>query len=103
VQKHNGNVFTTTLSPTFIFKTMDINHQSCPSFYRLSNDSSKTTSLHSIINTKIYMLVELCVGNYATYNGLVNGIDGILKTSITYCEKTIIWIMFQNFKIKTLT
>jgi hypothetical protein len=33
----------------------------------------------------------------------VNGIDGILKTSTTYCEKTIIWIMFQNFKIGTLT
>jgi hypothetical protein len=46
------------------------------------------------------MLVELCVGNYATYNGLMNGVDGILKTSITYCEKTIIWIMFQNSKIR---
>jgi len=26
VQKHNENVFTNTLSHTFIFKTMDINH-----------------------------------------------------------------------------
>jgi hypothetical protein len=42
-----------------------------------SNDSSKTISLHSIINTNIYMLVELCVDNYAPYNGLVNGVDGI--------------------------
>ncbi len=25
------------------------------------------------------MLVELCVSNYATFGGLVNGIDGILK------------------------
>jgi hypothetical protein len=33
----------------------------------------------------------------------VNGIDGILKTSTTYCDKTIIWIMFQNFKNWTLT
>jgi hypothetical protein len=40
------------------------------------------------------MLVELCAGNYATFDGLVNGADGILKTSTTYCEKTIIWIMF---------
>jgi hypothetical protein len=47
------------------------------------------------------MLVELCVGNYATSTGLVNGINGIFKTSTTYCEKTIIWI--QNFKIGTLT
>jgi hypothetical protein len=39
------------------------------------------------------MLVELYVGNYATSDGLVNGVNGIFKTS-TYCEKTIIWIMF---------
>jgi hypothetical protein len=31
----------------------------------------------------------------------VNGANGILKTSITYFEKTIIWI--QNFKIGILT
>jgi hypothetical protein len=59
--------------------------------------------LHSIINIKIYVLVELCVGNYATSNGLVNGAYGIFKASTTYCEKTIIWIMFQNSKIGTLT
>jgi hypothetical protein len=40
------------------------------------------------------MLVELCVGNYATFDGLVNGTDDIFKASTTYCEKTIIWIMF---------
>jgi len=49
------------------------------------------------------MLAELCVGNYATFDGLVNGINGIFKTSTTYCEKIIIWIMFQNSKIETLT
>jgi hypothetical protein len=36
-------------------------------------------------------------------NGLVNGINGIFQASITYCEKIIIWIMFQNSKIGTLT
>jgi len=25
------------------------------------------------------MLVELCVGNYARFDGLVNGVDGIFK------------------------
>jgi hypothetical protein len=49
------------------------------------------------------MLVELCVGNKTMYDGLVNGIDGILKASTTYCDKTNIWIMFQNSKIGTLT
>jgi hypothetical protein len=40
------------------------------------------------------MLVELCVGNYATFDGLVSGVDDIFKRSTTYCEKTIIWITF---------
>jgi hypothetical protein len=82
---------------------MDINHQSCPPFYKLSNDLNKTSGLHSTINILKKMLVELCVGNYAASNGLMNGIDYIFKTSTTYCEKIIVWIMFQNFKIKTLT
>ncbi len=40
------------------------------------------------------MLVELCAHNYVTSNGLVNGVNGIFKTLTTYCEKSIIWIMF---------
>ncbi len=42
VQKHNENVFINM----FIFKAMNIDHQSCPPFYKLSNDLNKTTSLH---------------------------------------------------------
>jgi len=49
------------------------------------------------------MLCELCASKYATSNGLVNGFDGIFKASRTYCSKSIIWIMFQNFTIGTLT
>ncbi len=48
-------------------------------------------------------MVELCVSNHATSDGLVNGADDIFKASTTYCEKTIIWIMFYNSKIGTLT
>jgi hypothetical protein len=48
------------------------------------------------------MLVELCASNYAMYDGFVNGTDDIFKVSITYCEKTIICIMFQISKIRTL-
>jgi hypothetical protein len=33
------------------------------------------------------MLIKLCVGNYATFNGFVNEADGIFKTSTTYREK----------------
>jgi hypothetical protein len=36
------------------------------------------------------MLVEFCVRNYATSNGLMNGIDENFKASTTYYEKTII-------------
>jgi hypothetical protein len=36
-------------------------------------------SLHSIIQILKNMLVELCVGNYATYDGRANGIDNIFK------------------------
>ncbi len=103
MQKHNENVFTNTLNPTFILKAMDINHQSCTPSYKLSNDPSKTTHLYSTIHIKKDMLVELCASNYATSDGLVNGTNGIFKASTTYYEKIIIWIMFQNCKIRTLT
>ncbi len=102
MQKHNEHVFTYTLGPTFIFKAMDINHQWWPWVYKLSNDPSTIVGLHYTIQIK-NMLVELCVGNNTMYDGLVNGIDGIKKTSTTYCDKTNIWIIFQNFKIGTLT
>jgi len=49
LQKHNENVFINTLGPTFIFKAMHIDHQSCLPFYTLSNDLNKTTSLHFTI------------------------------------------------------
>jgi hypothetical protein len=87
VQKHNENMFTTTLGPTFIFKAIDMNHQSCPPSHKFSNDLSKPMGLHFTITIKKDMLIELCVSNYATSNGLVNGVDGILKSSTTYCEK----------------
>jgi len=52
VQKHNEYVFINTLGPTFIFKAMDINQQSCPPFYKLSNDPSTIIGLHYIIQIK---------------------------------------------------
>jgi hypothetical protein len=45
------------------------------------------------------MLVELCVGDYATFDGLMNEVDDIFKASTTYSKKTMIWIMFQNWNI----
>ncbi len=87
MQKHNENVFTNTLGPTFIFKAMDINHQSCPPSYKLSNDLSKIVGLHFTIHIKKDILVELCANKYATFDGLVNGVNNIFKTSAKYCEE----------------
>ncbi len=101
VQKHNKNVFTNTSSCTFIFRGMDINHPSCLPSYKVSNDWSKIIGLHFTTHIREEMLIESCVDNYATFDGLVNEAYDIFKTS-TYNNKTIIWIMFQNFKIKIL-
>jgi hypothetical protein len=35
------------------------------------------------------MLVELCIGNYVVFDGLVNGVDGLFKVSTTYLDKSI--------------
>ncbi len=67
--------------------TSTINHQSCLPFQKLSNDPSKTIGLYSTIHIKKDMLVELCASNYATLDGLMNVLDGIFKTSTTYCDK----------------
>ncbi len=88
MQNHNEHVFANTLGSTFIFKAIDINHQSCPPFYKLLNDANKIIGLHFTIQIFKKMLVEFCVGNYATYDGLVDGLDGIFKASTTYCDKT---------------
>ncbi len=93
VQNHNENVFTNTSCLTFIFKANDINHPSCLPSYKLLNDPSKTIGLHFTIHIRKYMLIESCVDNYATFDGLFNRAYGIFKTS-TYNNKTIIWIMF---------
>ncbi len=80
MKKHNEDVFINTSSLTFIFKTMNINHPSCLPSYKISKGPSKTIGLHS----------TLFVDNYATSNGFVNGVNNIIKTSITYNDKTII-------------
>jgi hypothetical protein len=44
------------------------------------------------------MVVELCAKNYATYARIVNGTNGVFKTSTFYHNKTIVWILFPNPK-----
>jgi hypothetical protein len=40
--------------------------------------------------------VELCVGNYETSDGLVNGANGIFENFIENISKSLIWIHFHN-------
>ncbi len=49
------------------------------------------------------MLVELCVGNYVTYDGLMNEVNDIFKASTTYCDKNHHMDKISKFKIGTLT
>jgi hypothetical protein len=92
-------VFNKTSSPTFNFDITDTHHHSCPSSYKLLDYPGKNTSLHITIDIKQNMVIELCAKNYATYDGLVNGVDGVLKISTSYHNKTIVWILFPNPKI----
>jgi hypothetical protein len=84
------------MAPTFNFEATNIHHHSCLASFKLSDDPSKTIGLCPVIHIKQSMVVELCVGNYATYNGLVNGVDSVFKTSTSYHNKTIVWILFPN-------
>jgi len=43
------------------------------------------------------MVVELCVQNYATYDGLVNGANGVFKTSTSYHNKTIVHNILMTY------
>jgi len=49
------------------------------------------------------MLVELCVVNYETSNGLINGANGIFQDYTKVISKYLIWIQFQNSKIEHKT
>jgi hypothetical protein len=103
VQKHNKFVFNKTIGPTFNFEAIDIHHHSCPLSYNLPNDPSKIVGLHITIRIKQDMVVELCARNYATYDGLVNGVDGVFKTPTSYHNKTIVWVLFPKPKIGMLS
>jgi hypothetical protein len=80
-------VFNKIAGPTLDFEAIDIHHHSCSSSYKLPNGLSKTIGLHIIIRIKQDMVIELCVGNYATYDSLVNGANGMFKTSTSYHNK----------------
>jgi len=77
----------------------DKHHDTCPQSFQLQNDANFTTRLHSKVQVKNNMLVELCVRNYATHDGLENGVDGIFQGSTkVFNSQKVIWILFNNPK-----
>ncbi len=66
----------------------------CPQSFQLQNDANFTTWLHLEVQIKKIILVELCAGNYATHDGLVNGVDGIFQGSTNvFNSQEVIWIL----------
>jgi hypothetical protein len=68
----NNFVFENTEGQEYVFDANDQHHDTCPKHFKLKNDPSQIVGLHLKIQLKIGMLVELCVGNYATHDGLFN-------------------------------
>jgi len=69
----------------------------------LQNDPNFIIRLHLKIQKSKNMLVELCVGNYLTYDGLVNGVINIFQSlNKLLNSQKVIWILFNNLKSRQL-
>jgi hypothetical protein len=78
-QKHNEKAFLRSEGDVFILCAQDRHHDICLQSFQLLNDANFIARLHFKNQVKKNTLVELCVINYATHNGLVNGVDGIFQ------------------------
>jgi hypothetical protein len=67
-----------------------------PLTYHLPNDSNKTITYY-IMCQREHVHCSMCK-YYATYDGLLNGANGLFKTTCMN-NKSYIWIDFQNPKI----
>jgi hypothetical protein len=76
-KKRNDSIFQNIKGREYVFDANDQRHDTCPKHFKLKNDPSQATCLHSKIQIKIGMLIELCARNYATHDKLFNGIDGV--------------------------
>jgi hypothetical protein len=88
ITEHNKNMFKNTLGETFKFVAQDVQLYTCPIHFQLLDLLNQTSRLHHELFLKRHMLVELCVGNYHTLNGLVNNVNETFEKNI---QK-----MFQN-------
>jgi hypothetical protein len=83
-------IFQNTIGETFTFLTCDVHIETCLSHLKLSNLPFQTVGLHYEILAKKKMLVELCVGNYETFDGLVNGANVIFEDCIEIISKSFV-------------
>jgi hypothetical protein len=103
-QKHNESTFFQSERDVFVLHAQDRHRDICFQSFQLQNDANFTTTLHSKDQVKKNILVELCAGNYATHDGLVNGVDGIFQGSTKiFNSQEVIWILFNNLKCGQLT
>jgi hypothetical protein len=96
-QNHNESSFLQSEEVVFILRAQDRHHDTCSQSFQLQNDANFTARLHPEVQVKKNMLVELCARNYATHDGLVNGVDGIFQGSTkVFNSQEVIWILFNN-------
>jgi hypothetical protein len=73
---HNKYVFENTFKDTWPFVAQDIHFDTCPHFKFSTNPSQQLVLIHKCHWFNRNMLIELCVSDYVTLDGLVNGVDG---------------------------
>jgi hypothetical protein len=94
--EYNKKTFQNTVGETFKFIAQDIHLDICPVHFQLLNLPNRTFGVHHELFFKRHMLVELCVGNYYTSNGIVNGVDETFEEYTKTVSKPVIWINFHN-------
>ncbi len=78
---HNKIVYEKTHGKTFKFLAKDIHFETCPHF-KLSMLPSYISGLKYELLIFFKMLVELCANNYATLDGLINGVHDTFQNNI---------------------
>jgi hypothetical protein len=91
----NKKTFQNTLGETFKLVVQDIHLDTCSVHFQLSNLLNQTIGLHHELFLQ-HMLVELCVLNCCTLDGLVNIIDKMFKKNMKTISKPLIWINFHK-------
>ncbi len=68
--------------------------------FKLQEDPNHIVGLHWQIHLKLGMFIELCVGNYATHDGLFNSVNGIFTFVTSFPNnESFIRIQFLNLKV----